>query len=368
MAHQEHCGDARFWLGLSIVPNIGAAKIAKLIEYFGSAKSAWLASPAALQAAGLDRRALNNLLETRRRLDLSGLAAGLARQGISLLTPVVADYPELLHEIAVPPPLLYASGLLAPEDVRAVAIVGSRRMSQYGKQITRQLVAELVHNGVTIVSGLARGVDSVAHRVALQEGGRTIAVLGSGLDRIYPPENRQLAREIVANRQGVILTEYPLGTKPDARHFPPRNRIISGLVRGVVVVEAGEKSGSLITTTFALEQGREVFAVPGPVNSPLSQGTNALLRDGATLVRTAADILEELRWQPSRELPGRQLMMPGTSEEISLWRHLSLEPVHVDDLCRLTLLSPAVVNSTLTLMELKGMVTTAAPLTYIKSV
>ena len=359
--------EAKYWLGLSMVSGIGAAKIAKLQEAFGSAAAAWQASDSALQGAGLDRRARQNLLELRVTLDLEAAYQQLQAKQISLLYPAEEYYPPLLREVALPPPLLYCLGDIRPVDGKALAIVGSRRMSQYGRQITRELVTELVQQGVTIVSGLARGIDTVAHRTALAQGGRTIAVLGSGLDRIYPGENRQLARDIVRRGQGAILTEYALGTKPDARHFPPRNRIISGLSRGVVVIEAGEKSGALITTTFALEQDREVFAVPGPINSPLSQGTNNLIQQGATMVTSVADILQELRWQDAPvQLAGQQMALPATSDEVALWTHLTRDPLHVDELCRLVALPASTVNSTLALMELKGLVQAVAPLHYVK--
>ena len=367
MNASEASQECKYWLGLTLVPGIGAAKIAKLIDHFGSAEAAWLASDTTLQGIGLDRRARKELISSRASIDLDKILSTLHQRNISVLHGRAKNYPALLAEIPLPPPLLYGYGQIEPQDSRAIAVVGSRRMTQYGRQVTIDLVKALVRHGVTIVSGLARGIDTVAHQTALREGGRTLAILGSGLDRLYPPENRQLAREIVANGQGAVLTEYPLGTKPDARHFPLRNRIISGLSRGVVVVEAGHKSGALITTTFALEQDREVFAVPGSINSPLSQGTNALLRDGATIVTSVDDILGELRWQQSLDLPGRQLQMPGSSEEISLWTHLSAEPVHVDDLCRLSELPAQVVTSTLAMMELKGMVCTVEPLHYVIS-
>lgn len=359
--------EAKYWLGLSLVSGIGAAKVARLYELLGSGRAAWHASDAELQQAGLDRRARQNLVELRSTLDLDDALKRLQDRHISLLYSAGDPYPALLREIPLPPPLLYCSGEIRPEDNKAVAIVGSRRMSQYGRQVTRELVTELVQQGVTIVSGLARGIDTVAHQTALELGGRTIAVLGSGLDRIYPAENRQLARDIVRNGQGAILTEHPLGTKPDARHFPPRNRIISGLSRGVLVIEAGQKSGALITTTFALEQDREVFAVPGPINSPLSEGTNSLIKEGATMVTGAVDILRELRWQPEPvSLAGRQLALPATADEVALWTHLTRKPVHVDELCRLVELPSSTVTSTLVMMELKGLVQAVEPLHYAK--
>ena len=222
----------------------------------------------------------------------------------------------------------------------------------------------LVLNGVTIVSGLARGIDAVAHKAALDHGGRTIAVLGSGPDCIYPPENRSLARQIV-NGRGAVISEYGMGVQPEAKNFPPRNRIISGLSLGVIVVEAGDRSGAGITARFALEQGREVFAVPGNINSPASVGTNRLIQQGAKLVAGVDDVLEELNLAMVLEHSAVQLALPETEDESAIFEYLSAQPVHVDELSRSTGLSSSVVSSTLTLMELKGMVRQAGGMNYV---
>src|SRR5439155_13566721 len=210
------------------------------------------------------------------------------------LTWETEGYPKRLRELDDAPPVLYALGELSAADDWAVGVVGTRRATSYGREAATQLSSGLAESGVTVVSGLAHGIDTVAHKAALDAGGRTIAVLGSGLDVIYPYENRQLVRRILDEGVGAVITEYPLGTQPDAMNFPPRNRIISGMSLGVLVVEAGEKSGALITVTFALEQGRDVFAVPGPITSRVSEGTNNLLKLGAKCVTSARDILEEL--------------------------------------------------------------------------
>jgi DNA processing protein len=237
-------------------------------------------------------------------------------------------------------------------------------LTSYGRQITQELVAGLVLNGVTIVSGLARGIDAVAHKTALEHGGRTIAVLGSGPDCIYPPENRALARQIV-NGRGAIVSEYGLGVQPEAKNFPPRNRIISGLSLGVIVVEAGDRSGASITARFALEQGREVFAVPGNITSPASKGTNRLIQQGAKLVTGVDDVLEELNLAMVLEHSAVQLSLPETQDEAALYEYLSAQPVHIDDLSRSTGLSSSLVSSTLTLMELKGMVRQVGGMNYV---
>lgn len=356
--------EDKYWLGFNLVKGIGPAKVQALLGYFGDVESAWMASDAQLQSLGIDQRARKNLREARSSLDLDLELEKIRSKNITLLTWNSAGYPSYLREVDGPPPLLYVVGELADIDRWAVAVVGTRRVTPYGRQITQELVAGLVRNGVTIVSGLARGIDAIAHRSALEHGGRTIAVLGSGPDNIYPPEHRDLAREIVRGR-GAVISDYPLGTEPDAKNFPPRNRIISGLSLGVVVVEAGERSGALITADFALEQGREVFAVPGNVNSPASRGTNRLIQQGAKLITGAEDVLEELNLSMVLEHSAVQQALPETKEEEALFHYLSSEPVHVDALSRATGLSSQEVSSTLTLLELKGIVRQVGGMNYV---
>jgi DNA processing protein len=274
------------------------------------------------------------------------------------------NYPRYLREVPNPPPLLYGRGELLESDQWAVAVVGTRRLTAYGKQVARELVRGLVQNNVTIISGLAKGIDSIAHQIAVEMGGRTIAVLGSGLDNIYPAQNRVLADKIIAG-QGAVISEYALGVKPDAKNFPPRNRIISGLSLGVVIVEAGSRSGALITANFALEQNREVFAVPGNINSPASKGTNRLIQQGAKSVLGVEDIPEELNLTMVLERVAVQQAVPETAEEALLLEHLSHQPVHVDVLSRDCGLPSAMVSSTLTLMELKGMVQQVGGMNYV---
>ncbi len=223
----------RYYIGFNLVQGIGPIRLRRLIEVFGDVERAWHAPADALRRAGLDQRSMQNLLETRARVDLDRELRRVEEAGVRAITWEDPDYPRLLLEIPDPPPLLYVRGTLEPEDAWAVAVVGTRRASAYGKEVTRRLVTALARSGITIVSGLARGVDGAAHRAALEAGGRTIAVLGCGVDRIYPPEHRHLAQEIV--RQGALISEYPLGTPPEARNFPPRNRIISGLSLGCLL-------------------------------------------------------------------------------------------------------------------------------------
>ena len=263
-----------------------------LLDYFGSVEIAWQAPVDALSSAGLGQKIIENLVRIRQDVNLEGLLTGIQKQGIQVITWDDPIYPRRLKDIDQPPPVLYMRGTIKMEDEWSVSIVGTRRATAYGRQIAEELAAYLSRNGITVVSGLARGIDSFAHQATIRAGGRTLAVLGSGVDRIYPPEHVRLAEEIVEN--GALLSDYPLGTPPDSINFPPRNRIISGLSLATVVVEAGETSGAIITATFAVEQGRDVFAVPGNIHAVQSKGTNNLIQQGARPLLKFEDVLEVL--------------------------------------------------------------------------
>jgi len=272
-----------YWLGfnfLQVRPEI----FTSLRKYFGSAAAAWKSGECDKLIPGLSR--------AKNDLDLRSYYFRLREKSIDCYFAGDNLYPDNLFNIDTPPYVIFVKGRLIAEDRRAVALVGSRRMTVYGRTVCRGLTRDLVRSKFTIVSGLARGIDSVAHRTALESGGRTIAVLGGGLDRIYPPENRLLAQEIV--KQGALVSEYPPGMEAKKENFPNRNRIIAGLSLGVVVVEGTEKSGALITATCAAEQGRDVFAVPGPISSPTAAGPSRLIQNGAKLVYEIDDILDEL--------------------------------------------------------------------------
>lgn len=355
--------DVKYWLGFNLVKGIGPAKVQALAGYYGGLEAAWRATELELKKIGFDRRSIKSFLDTRHHLDLDAELARVHKAGIHLTIWDGEDYPRYLQEIPNPPPLLYRQGEIQERDRWAVAVVGTRRLTTYGRQVTRDLVTGLVRNGVTIVSGLARGIDAIAHKTALDMGGRTIAVLGSGLDSVYPAENRQMARQI-ANGQGAVISEYGMGVRPEAKNFPPRNRIISGLSMGVIVIEAGERSGALITTKFALEQDRDVFAVPGNINSPASLGTNRLIQQGAKLVLSAEDVLEELNMTMVVEKTAVQLALPESAEEAAIMAHLTGQPIHVDDLSRETGLESSILSSTLTLLELKGIVQQVGGMNY----
>ena len=264
--------DKKYWIGFNLIKGIGAVRMQGPIAYFGDLESAWRASPVDLAGAGLGLKVIERVVSARDSVDLDKVWERIEKQRTSILTWQDETYPQRLKEIDQPPPVLYIRGEYLPDDLFAVAIVGTRRVTPYGRQITEELSSFLAANGLTVISGLARGVDAIAHQAALKAGWRTIGVLGSGVDKIYPPEHRGLAEQMMA--QGAIISDYAPGTPPEASNFPPRNRIISGLSLAVVVVEAGETSGALITAVFAAEQRREIFAVPGSILAPRSKGTN----------------------------------------------------------------------------------------------
>jgi DNA processing protein len=280
----------------------------------------------------------------------------LERLRIRVITWKDKAYPPLLREIDDSPPVLYTYGKLTEVDQFALAVVGTRNSTTYGRQVTERLVGDLVKGQVTIVSGLALGIDTIAHTAALDGGGRTIAVLACGLDIIYPSTNRGLARRMVESGQGVLVTEYPLGVQPEGGNFPARNRIISGLSLGVLVTEAPEPSGALITANFALKHGREVFAVPGSILSSRSMGVNKLIQDGARPVMDVNDILEALNLFLVPQHVEMQAVLPDNDEEGTLLGLISHDPRHVDDLIRESGLPTTTVTSTLMMMELKGMI------------
>jgi DNA processing protein len=355
--------NLQYWVGFSRVPGIGPVRLRALLDYFGDIQAAWNASPATLLAVGLDRRSTEALVTLRGKLDLAAELERVARSGGRVLTWDSPEYPAALRNIADPPPVLYVRGQLLARDEWALAVVGTRRATVYGREVTRSLVGGLAASGVTVVSGLAHGIDTHAHQVALDAGGRTLAVLGSGIDVIYPAENRKLA-ELIVN-SGAILSEYPLGAQPESGNFPRRNRIISGLSLGVLVVEGTKSSGAMITADYASEQGREIFAVPGNVLSPNSAGPNYLIQQGAKLVTTMGDILEELNLTMAAEQAAAREIIPDNETEAVLLRHLSAEPMHVDELGRAAQLPINEVASTLTLMELKGKVRQVGGMNYI---
>lgn len=355
--------DQKFWIGFQLVQGIGPVRLRALLDYFADLETAWHASAVSLRAAGLNPAAVEKLLYLRSRIDLDAEVQRLERLNVHVVTWESADYPRLLRDIDQPPALLYVRGTLLPADDFAVAVVGTRNASSYGKGIAERLAGGLAENGVTVVSGLALGIDGVSHRAALDAGGRTIAVMGCGLDSIYPARHRQLAEAIEGS--GALVSDYALGVKPEARNFPPRNRIISGLSLGTIVVEADRQSGALITLQFALEQGRETFAVPGNIQARTSMGTNdAIQRGEAKLVTSVEDVLNELNLTMIVEHKQVAEQVPENASEARLLSALGVEPLHVDELARVTGLPAAEVTSTLLMMELKGMVRRVDQMSY----
>jgi DNA processing protein len=352
-----------YWLAFSAFKGIGAKRFALLKNFFGSAKKAWGAPFSEWRAIGLAESLCRQLVDFKKEFDPEAYFKKLEKSGVGCLFLDGRDYPSNLRKIDDPPFVLYVWGKIKEEDEKALAVVGTRKMTAYGGQSAESLTAELVGAGLTIVSGLARGIDSMAHKTALAAGGRTIAVLGSSVDWIYPWENKGLAKRI-ADSGGAVVSEYPLGTKPMLGYFPARNRIISGLTLGALVVEGGEKSGSLITARLATEQGREVFAVPGPIYSPGSRAPAHLIKLGAKLVSSVEDILEELGLE-AKKRPGEEVGAESGEEELIL-SLIEQEPKHIDQIVRESGLTTGEVTSLMTMMEIKGLARDLGNMVYFK--
>jgi len=350
-------------VGFNIIPGIGRVKFSQLESYFGKLETAWQAGSADLKQSGLDNNSVKAIVEARPHIDLATEMNNLDKAGIKVYTHHDDDYPARLREIYDYPPVIYLKGELTLQDEWCIAVVGTRSATVYGKQVAQEIVEDLVRNKITVISGLARGIDTIAHRAALEAGGRTAAVCACGLDSVYPAENAALARGIAAN--GALISEYPLGAKPRPDNFPRRNRIMSGMSLGVLVIEADESSGAVITAHMALEQNREVFAVPGSILSPKSRGTNTLIQEGAKLVRNCSDILEELNLTANVQQLEMKELVPTTDTENQLLKQLSSEPVHIDEVCRSSGLPIATVSSSLAIMELKGLVKQVSTMNYV---
>lgn len=353
----------RYWVGFNLVKGIGAVRLKNLLDYFGSLEIAWNAPASALLAAGIPQKAVEYQLALRTQIDLDALYSKIQAQGIKVMIWGDSDYPRRLKEINQSPPVLFMRGTFEISDDWAVAVVGTRRVTAYGRQVAAEIARFLAQNGVTVVSGLARGVDAVAHNAALQAGGRTIAILGNGVDVVYPPEHRRLSDEIL--QSGALISDYPVGTAPESQNFPPRNRIISGLSLATIVVEAGETSGALITAEFAVEQGREVFAVPGSILTPQSSGTNRLIEQGARPLLRMQEILDVLKLEKLPEMQETRKVMPTSDHERQLLKYMTCEPMHIDTLCQLSGLPIHDVSATLTMMELKGMILSVGGMNYV---
>lgn len=360
--------DRIYWLGWQLLMPGTGRRLWSLVDYFGSPRTAWEAGVKDLSGApGIGDEGPEGLARRRSRLDPAIEAAKLDSQGITFICHTDPAYPENLLEIYDPPAVIFVRGRLKSTDKLAVAIVGSRKPSPYGLVVAEKMARDLAAVGVTVVSGMARGIDTAAHKGALAGGGRTIAVLGCGPDVVYPRENKRLMEEIMDN--GAVISEFPPGSSPEAWHFPVRNRVISGLSRGTVVVEAGEKSGALITADFALEQGRDVMAVPGNVVNPLSRGPHRLIKQGARLVEGVGDILDELGLETLFPVPegGSEGIVKMSKEEQSLYSILSLDPISMDELIDRSGLSPQKAMAALMYLELKGLVRQMPGKSYVRT-
>jgi len=351
--------DIFYWLALHLTPGVGSILIKRLLDRFKTPEAVFGAPlRELLRIEGLGEKVAGEIQKGPSEKVVKRELSQLEKTGGKVVTLKDDDYPRRLKDIYDPPALLYLRGALRREDELAVAIVGSRKTSAYGREVTERIGRDLARHGVTVVSGMARGIDSVAHKGALQGGGRTIAVLGCGVDVIYPSENRNLFHQII--EQGAVLSEFPMGSPPEAGHFPRRNRIISGLSIGVVIVQASGESGSLITAGYALEQGREVFAVPGNIGAEGSRGTNQLIKEGAKLVESSEDILEEVlpQWRREGETAqkGGDAVLALTEAEKCLYGLLDETPLHIDALIRESQLDPGSVSSLLLNLELKGLI------------
>lgn len=365
-------------IDLALRPGVGSVTFKNLIGHFGSARQAAQASAADLaEAPGIGLRRAQKMLQSSGEAVVEAELQLAARHRVQIITCIDPDYPQALKYLPDPPVMLYVRGTLTDADRLAMAIVGSRRSSLYGQQQAERFAVALSQIGFTVISGLARGIDAAAHRAAVKHGGRTVAVLGNGLSTIYPPEHQKMAAEIADS--GAVVSEYPMTAEPRAEHFPRRNRIISGMSLGVLVIEAGLKSGALITAHVAAEQGKEVFALPGRVDSPFSTGCHKLIQEGARLAQSIDDILEEfpdLRFASSAAAtlssssqaaasasagkgdnqPQLPLTLKLTAEESAVMAALDGEPLTVDEIAARAAIAHAAVSATLTMLELKRLV------------
>ncbi|MBU0722395.1 DNA-processing protein DprA [Patescibacteria group bacterium] len=358
--------DLKYWLALSQFYKFGPAKFTKLKKYFSTIENAYKATMQDYLCAGIEEKIAEEFIIFKHQVEPDKLLENLNKEKLQALTIEDPAYPKLLKQIYDPPFILYYRGSLEAFNGFLLAVVGTRKYSAYGARVTEKLVRELAFNKLTIVSGMALGIDTLAHAATLEAGGKTIAVLGSGLEQqnIYPSQNRYMADKIQAHG-GLILSEYPIGTMPLKHHFPQRNRIISGLSIATLVIEAAEKSGALITAFHALEQNREVFAVPGSIYSSSSEGANRLITMGAKLVASAKDIIETLNLAEAASYIENKKIIPETNEEKLILAQLSYEPEHIDKLKQLTKLDTSIISSTLTIMEMKGMVKNLGNMQYV---
>ena len=345
----------KFWVAFNAIQGIGSARLQKLAAYFPDLSTAWYANRSDLLASGLPERICDLFIASRKNIDPENILDSILTKGIEIQTIDDDTYPRRLKEINNPPPVIYLKGEYIPTDEWAVAIVGTRIATSYGKQITQELAAFLANHDITVVSGMARGVDAFAHQSAIQSNGRTIAVLGCGVDVVYPPEHKNLASQI--EKHGAIMSDYLPGTPPESSNFPPRNRIISGLSLATIVIEAGEKSGALITASYAAEHGRDVYALPGPIYAAQSKGTNRLISQGAIPLLNYDQLLDNLNIRQDAIMEKPRALLPENETEEMILACLNDEPLLIDEIMNRTNLPIHTISATLSMMELKGFVT-----------
>jgi len=359
--------ELQYWVAFNQFPYFGPKRFAKILNYFPDVKTAWSSNRSELLAAGLKENIVDKFTAEKNSVNPEKAFADVMDNKIKILTIKDQDYPLLLKEIPNPPFLIYYQGeIFEKQDNYSLAVVGTRKISPYGQQVTENLVSELTRSGLVIISGLALGVDAVAHGACVSLNGKTIAVLGSGLDNIYPSAHTPLARRII-DSGGLIISEFPLGMPSYRSNFPHRNRIIAGLSRGTLIIEAAQNSGSLITAKLALDFNREIFAVPGPIYSDNSQGPHSLIKQGAKLITSAQDIIEELNLSNLTEKPQVRSILPETQEEHEIMNLLTLSNRNVDELIKKTKLDAKKINSILVSMELKGMIRNIGTQTFSRA-
>jgi len=347
------------YIAFSVFPGIGPMRFRLLLDYFGSAKKAWETTVPELKSINLGEKLLSKFCHFRSTFNLSAYQKQMAHHRVHTIIQTDKRYPKLLREITDAPFVLYVKskpGMDRIDMERTIAVVGTRKATSYGIDVTRRITEELVHNGFTIVSGMAYGIDAVAHETAIAAGGKTIAVLGCGVDIIAPPTNIGIYKKLTEEGFGAVLSEMPLGLRPNRGLFPARNRIISGLSLGVLVTEGAGDSGALITASNAASQGRDVFAVPGPITSPYSKGPSFLLKNGATLVESACDIMGALGITGTRKSHKRIESQLTTKDETCIISCLTGGAKHIDELVRMLTIDPPVLFSTLTVLEMKGII------------
>lgn len=358
--------ERNYYFAFSFITGIGPIRFKLLLDYFGSAQKAWEAPKSELEKIGLNQKIVDQIIEKRKTFKAETYTTELAKKEINFITTADSDYPELLKQISDPPFVLFVRGKICKVDSLAVGVVGTRYPSMYGREVTERITSDLAIAGVTIVSGMARGVDTIAHRATLEAGGRTIAVLGCGIDIIYPPENKQLYYDIIKN--GAVVSEFPPGVLVSRGLFPARNRIISGLSRGIVVTEGAKESGSLITASDAGKQGRDVFAVPGSITNPMSAAPHFLMKDGAKIVTSAKDILDEFgiiyATLNSHGDKNRKGFSANSLLEEAIFSILTNGGIQIDQLIRKLEKKPEEVLSTITLMEIQGKIKNVGNMTY----